>query len=238
MGETTSDFLVHRLGPPPAVLIGLAAFSAALWLQLRAGRYVAWIYWLAVAMVGVFGTMAADVLHVGLGIPYVVSTTFYAIVLTAVFMTWQRSELTLSIHSILTRRRELFYWAAVLATFALGTAAGDMTARTLGLGYLGSGVMFAVLIAVPAVACRRFGMNAVLAFWFAYIVTRPLGASFADWMAVPNSRGGLGFGYGPVSVVLAVLIVAFVAYLASSRIDVVTAGSSVPRGRGRDRSRR
>jgi uncharacterized membrane-anchored protein len=113
-----------------------------------------------------------------------------------------------------------------------------MTARTLGLGYLGSGVMFAVLIAVPAVAYRRFGMNAVLAFWFAYIVTRPLGASFADWMAVPNSRGGLGFGYGPVSVVLAVLIVAFVAYLASSRIDVVTAGSSVPRGRGRDRSRR
>jgi uncharacterized membrane-anchored protein len=125
-----------------------------------------------------------------------VSTTFYAIVLTAVFMTWQRSELTLSIHSILTRRRELFYWAALLATFALGTAAGDMTARTLGLGYLGSGVMFAVLIAVPAVACRRFGINAVLAFWFAYIVTRPLGASFADWMAVPHSRGGLASATG------------------------------------------
>jgi len=220
MGETTSDFLVHRLGPPPAVLIGAAAFSAALWLQLRAGRYSAWIYWLAVAMVGVFGTMAADVLHVGLGMPYAVSTTFYAIVLTAVFLTWQRSELTLSIHSILTRRRELFYWAAVLATFALGTAAGDMTARTLGLGYLGSGIMFAALIAVPAVAYWRFGMNAILAFWFAYIVTRPLGASFADWMAVPHSRGGLGFGYGPVSLVLAVLIVGFVAYLASSRIDV------------------
>ncbi len=220
MGETTSDFLVHRLGPPPAVLIGAAAFGAALWLQLRAGRYSAWIYWLAVAMVGVFGTMAADVLHVGLGIPYVVSTMFYAIVLTAVFLTWQRSELTLSIHSILTRRRELFYWAAVLATFALGTAAGDMTARTLGLGYLGSGIMFAALIAVPAVACWRFGMNAIPAFWFAYIVTRPLGASFADWLAVPHSRGGLGFGYGPVSTVLAVLIVGFVAYLASSRIDV------------------
>jgi uncharacterized membrane-anchored protein len=220
MGETTSDFLVHRLGPPPAVLIGAAAFSAALWLQLRAGRYSAWIYWLAVAMVGVFGTMAADVLHVGLGIPYAVSTTFYAIVLTAVFLTWQRSELTLSIHSILTRRRELFYWAAVLATFALGTAAGDMTARTLGLGYLGSGIMFAALIAVPAVAYWRFGMNAILAFWFAYIVTRPLGASFADWLAVPHSRGGLGFGYGPVSLVLAVLIVGFVAYLAGSRIDV------------------
>jgi uncharacterized membrane-anchored protein len=187
--------------------------------------------------------MAADVLHLGLGIPYAVSTTFYAIVLTAVFLTWQRSELTLSIHSILTRRRELFYWAAVLATFALGTAAGDMTARTLGLGYLGSGIMFATLIAVPAVAYWRFGMNAILAFWFAYIVTRPLGASFADWLAVPHSRGGLGFGYGPVSLVLAVLIAGFVAYLASSRIDVArvetaTPGPSVPGDRGRGRSGR
>jgi uncharacterized membrane-anchored protein len=106
-------------------------------------------------------------LHVGLGIPYVVSTTFYAVVLTLVFVTWQRSEGTLSIHSILTRRRELFYWAAVLATFALGAAAGDMTARTLGLGYLGSGVMFAALIAVPAIAYRRFAMDPILAFWFA-----------------------------------------------------------------------
>jgi uncharacterized membrane-anchored protein len=219
MGESTSDFLVHRLGPPIAVAIGAAAFSAALVWQLRAGRYVAWIYWLAVAMVGVFGTMAADVLHVGLGIPYVVSTAFYATVLAIVFMTWQRSESTLSIHSIFTQRRELFYWAAVLATFALGTAAGDMTARTLGLGYLGSGVMFAALIAVPAIGHRRFGMNPILAFWFAYIVTRPLGASFADWMAVPAARGGLGFGYGPVSLVLACFIVGLVAYLARTRID-------------------
>ncbi len=220
MGESTSDFLVHRLGPPVAVVIGATVFTAALVWQLRAGRYVAWIYWLAVAMVGVFGTMAADVLHVGLGIPYVVSTAFYATVLTVVFVTWQRSELTLSIHSILTQRRELFYWAAVLATFALGTAAGDMTARTLGLGYLGSGIMFAALIAVPAVGHWRFGWNPIFAFWFAYIVTRPLGASFADWMSVPAARGGLGFGYGPVSVVLACLIVGFVAYLARTRIDV------------------
>jgi uncharacterized membrane-anchored protein len=219
MGESTSDFLVHTLGPPIAVVIGATAFTAALLWQLRAGRYVAWIYWLAVAMVGVFGTMAADVLHVGLGIPYIVSTAFYATVLAIVFMTWQRSELTLSIHSILTQRRELFYWAAVLATFALGTAAGDMTARTLGLGYLGSGVMFAVVIAVPAVGYRRFGMNPIFAFWFAYIVTRPLGASFADWMSVPNARGGLGFGYGPVSLVLACLIVGFVSHLARTGID-------------------
>src|ERR1700748_1423458 len=218
--QITADFLVHSLVPEIAVVIGGIAFCIALYLQFNKDRYVPWAYWLAVAMVGVFGTMAADVLHVGLGVPYVISTAFYAVVLWLVFRTWLRVELTLSIHSILTRRRELFYWAAVLATFALGTAAGDMTARTLGLGYLGSGIMFAVLIAVPAVAYRRFGMNAVLAFWFAYIVTRPLGACFADWMAVPHSRGGLGFGYGPVSLVLAVLIVGFVAYLASSRIDV------------------
>ena len=226
MGESTSDYLVHTLGPPAAVLIGAAAFAAGLLSQLQAGRYTAWRYWFAVAMVGVFGTMAADVLHVGLGIPYVVSTTFYAVVLTLVFVTWQRSEGTLSIHSILTRRRELFYWAAVLATFALGTAAGDMTARTLGLGYLGSGVMFAALIAVPAIAYRRFGMDPILAFWFAYIVTRPLGASFADWMSVSHARGGLGLGYGTVSLLLSVLIVGFVAYLASSRIDVAAPESA------------
>ena len=133
-------------------------------------------------MVGVFGTMAADVLHVGLGIPYVVSTVFYAIVLFVVFRTWYRVEGTLSIHSITTERREVFYWAAVLATFALGTAAGDLTAVTFGLGFFGSGLLFAAIIAIPALGYFRFGMNSILAFWFAYVVTRPLGASFADWL--------------------------------------------------------
>lgn len=223
MGESTSDFLVHRFSPPLAVMFGAVLFGVAMVVQLRVGRYDAWRYWFAVAMVGVFGTMAADVLHVGLGIPYLVSTLFYASVLTVVFMSWYRSEYTLSIHSILTRRRELFYWAAVLATFALGTAAGDMTAKTLGLGYFGSGVMFAVLIAVPAVGYARFGMNPIFAFWFAYIVTRPLGASFADWMSVSPARGGLGLGYGTVSLVLSGLIVCFVAYLARTRLDVVRA---------------
>jgi uncharacterized membrane-anchored protein len=128
MGESTSDFLVHTLVPEIAVVIGGIAFVAALWVQFGKDRYVPWAYWLAVAMVGVFGTMAADVLHVGLGVPYVASTIFYAIVLALVFRTWYRSEGTLSIHSIRTPLRECFYWAAVLATFALGTAAGDFTA--------------------------------------------------------------------------------------------------------------
>jgi uncharacterized membrane-anchored protein len=177
----------------------------------------------------VFGTMAADVLHVGLGVPYVVSTAFYSVVLAVIFVLWYRSERTLSIHSIYTRRREVFYWATVLATFALGTAAGDFTARVVGLGFLGSGVMFAVVIAIPYVGYRWFGLNAIAAFWFAYIVTRPLGASFADWLAWPPSVGGLGLGHGVVSLVSTLIIIGFVAYMAVSHKDVmVHAGPGRP----------
>jgi uncharacterized membrane-anchored protein len=220
MGESTSDFLVHGLVPEIAVVIGAVAFLAALYLQFSSDRYVPWRYWLAVAMVGVFGTMCADVLHVGLGVPYVVSTVFYAIVLAVVFRTWYRVEGTLSIHSITSERREAFYWAAVLATFALGTAAGDLTAVTFGLGFFGSGLMFAAVIAIPAIGYFRFGMNSILAFWFAYVVTRPLGASFADWLGVSSARGGLAIGTGLVSFVLAAMIAMFVAFLASTGIDL------------------
>jgi uncharacterized membrane-anchored protein len=219
MGESTSDFLVHSLVPEVAVVIGAVAFCLALYIQFGKDRYVPWAYWLAVAMVGVFGTMAADVLHVGLGVPYVVSTVFYAIVLAAVFRTWYLSEGTLSIHSITTPRRELFYWAAVLATFALGTAAGDLTAVTLGLGFFGSILLFAAIIAVPAFGYFRLDWNPILSFWFAYVVTRPLGASVADWLAVSHARGGLALGTGPVSLVLAAVIAAFVHHLAKTGKD-------------------
>jgi uncharacterized membrane-anchored protein len=219
MGESTSDFLVHSLVPEIAVVLGGIAFTIALYLQFSKDRYVPWAYWLAVAMVGVFGTMAADVLHVGLGVPYVASTIFYAIVLAVVFRTWYLSEGTLSIHSITTQRRELFYWAAVLATFALGTAAGDLTAVTLGLGYFGSIFLFAAVIAIPAVGYFRSGMNSILAFWFAYVLTRPIGASVADWLAVSSARGGLALGTGPVSLVLAAAIAAFVYYLTKTGRD-------------------
>ncbi len=224
MGETTSDFLVRSIGPAVAVGIGTTLFAAALVLQLAAARYLPWVYWLAVAMVSVFGTMAADVTHIVLGVPYLVSTIAFAVVLAVVFFVWHRSEGTLSIHSITSRRRESYYWAAILVTFALGTAAGDMTARTLHLGYFVSGVVFAVVIAIPAVAFRIGAFNAVFAFWFAYVVTRPLGASFADWMGVSHARGGLQWGTGPVSVALAVLIVAGVAILAATergRLSIV-----------------
>lgn len=219
MGESTSDFLVHSLVPEIAVVLGGIAFVVALYIQFGKDRYVPWAYWLAVAMVGVFGTMAADVLHVGLGVPYIASTIFYAIVLAVVFRVWFVSEGTLSIHSITTPRRELFYWAAVLATFALGTAAGDLTAVTFGLGYFGSILLFAAIIAIPAIGYFRFGMNSILAFWFAYVVTRPVGASVADWLAVSSARGGLALGTGPVSLVLAAAIAGFVHYLAKTGRD-------------------
>ncbi|WP_426592130.1 hypothetical protein ACPPVS_10045 [Cellulomonas sp. McL0617] len=210
MGESASDFLVRAMPPVLAVLIGAVAFAIAMVIQLRAQRYVVWRYWFAVSMVGVFGTMAADVLHVGLGIPYVVSTAFFAVSLAAVFVLWSASEKTLSIHSIRTRRRELFYWAAVMATFALGTAAGDMVAVTFHLGFLTAGLLFTAVLLVPAIGYRWFGMNGVLAFWFAYVMTRPVGASFADWLGVSPERGGLGLGSGRVALALALVIVALV----------------------------
>jgi uncharacterized membrane-anchored protein len=142
-------------------------------------------------MVAVFGTMAAGILHVYLGIPYIFSATIYAVSLAVIFGLWYVSEKTLSVHSIYTRRRELFYWAAVLASFAMGTAVGDMTAVTFHLGFFASGIFFAVAIALPAVAYRLIGLNEIVAFWSAYIITRPLGASFADWLAVPPSQGWL-----------------------------------------------
>lgn len=223
MGESTSDYLVHKLAPVVAVGLGAIGLAVALGLQFRATRYVAWTYWLAVAMVGIFGTMAADALHVGLGVPYAVSSTFFAIALAGVFYTWYATERTLSIHSIDTPRRELFYWSAVMATFALGTAVGDLTAVVFNLGYFASGLLFAALIAVPAVAYWRLHANAILTFWAAYVLTRPLGASFADWLAVSHARRGLDLGTGEVSVVLALMIAGLVAYLTATRKDVPVA---------------
>lgn len=217
MGETTSDYLAKTYDPVVVVAIVGVIFAASLVLQLVLRRYQVAAYWFAIVMVSVFGTMAADVTHIVLGVPYVVSTVTFAVTLAVIFVLWYKVEGTLSIHSIYSTRRELFYWATVLTTFALGTAAGDLTAVTLHLGYLASGVLFAVVIAIPAVAHWRFGMNAVLAFWFAYVTTRPLGASFADWMGVPHSRGGADFGTGPVSLVLGIVIVCLVAYLGVTR---------------------
>jgi uncharacterized membrane-anchored protein len=220
MGEVTSDFLVVQTRAIVAVALGGIGLVAALLVQLSVHRYVAWSYWLAVVMVAIFGTMVADVIHVGLGIPYLVTTAFFLVVLVVTFVAWYGTERTLSIHTIYTRRREAFYWATVMATFALGTAAGDMTASTVGLGFFASGVMFAVLIALPALAYRLFDLNAILAFWVAYVLTRPLGASFADWLGKAPALSGLGLGTGSVSLVLTAVIVILVGYLTVTRRDV------------------
>ncbi|TWP36382.1 hypothetical protein [Leekyejoonella antrihumi] len=213
MGEAASDYL-GGVNLVLAGVVGVLGFAVAMWLQFRVRGYVAPAYWFAVAMVAVFGTMVADGLHVGAGIAYPYSTAFYALVLVVVLTLWWRSEHTLSIHSITTRRREVYYWATVLTTFALGTAAGDLTAASLNLGFFPSGVLFAVLIAIPAIAWWKFNLNATVAFWTAYVLTRPLGASFADWFGKPPSFGhGLGYGDGTVTALALIAIIALVAWV-------------------------
>jgi uncharacterized membrane-anchored protein len=219
MGEATSDYFVKIINPVVAVAIAGLILLGALVVQFRADRYVPWKYWFAVVMVAVSGTMAADVLHIQFGVPYAVTTPFFAVVLAAVFIAWHRVEGTLSIHSIRTPRREVFYWLTVMATFALGTALGDLTATTFHLGYLTSAVLFAALIAIPIIGFWRFRMNEVLAFWFAYVLTRPLGASIADWLSKPHNVGGLNLGDGQVALGFTVLIVGFVAYLTITHTD-------------------
>ncbi|WP_407571914.1 hypothetical protein [Deinococcus altitudinis] len=231
MGEAASDFLAHTLGPVPAVGLSGIGLIVALLLQFRSRRYLAGIYWTAVVMVSVFGTLAADAAHVGFSVPYWASTICFFVALGVIFLLWQRREGTLSVHSISTRRREMFYWATVLCTFALGTAAGDLTAVGLGLGWLASGLLFTGLIAVPAVL-SRFGLNSVLAFWWAYVLTRPLGASFADWMALPHSRGGLGAGTGMVTLAMSGIIILLVGFLALAQRKTASAAAATA-GRGR-----
>jgi uncharacterized membrane-anchored protein len=221
MGEATSDYFVHTYDPYLVVILAALVLAISVIVQVAVTKYEAWSYWFAVSMVAVFGTMAAGIVHIYFGVPYMYSSSLYAASVVVIFVLWYFVEGTLSVHSIYSRRRELFYWAAVLATFAMGTAVGDMTAVSLHLGFFASGVLFAVLIAIPAVAFR-FGLNETVAFWWAYIITRPLGASFADWLAVPGSQGGLNFGKGAVSIATWVLIIAFVAFVAFTRHDAPT----------------
>jgi uncharacterized membrane-anchored protein len=215
-GEAASDYLAGR-NLVLAAGLGLVALVVGLALQLRTDRYLPWAYWLAVSMVAVFGTMAADAVHVVLDIPYWATTVGYAAAVAGVFVLWHRKERTLDIHSISSSSREAFYWVAVLATFALGTAVGDLSAITLGLGYLNSAIVYAALIAVPALGWWARRLNPVVAFWWAYVLTRPLGASLADWLGKPADRTGLGWGDGPVTVGASLLIAILVAWLSRAR---------------------
>ena len=218
-GEATSDYLSlgsHLVGA--VVETGLLVIGLV-W-QFRVRRYTAPAYWFLAYAIAIFGTGVSDTLHLTVGIPYAGTTLLWAVVLAGIFIVWYRSERTLSIHSIITRRREAFYWATVFATFALGTALGDFTATTLGLGYLSSVVLFFVIIMVPAIAWRGFGLNAVIAFWSAYVVTRPLGASVADYVSKSKSLSGVGFGDGRTALIAAVAVALGVAYLAITRGDI------------------
>jgi uncharacterized membrane-anchored protein len=210
---------VRTLGPVTAVLLGFVAFVVTLTAQLRSPRYRAVRYWSAVAMVGVFGTMAADVLHVGFHVPYAASTALFAVGLAGIFGAWSRREGTLSVHAITPGRREWFYWAAVVGTFALGTAAGDLAATTGRLGYGAAALVFALAILAPAVGYRFLHCNGVAAFWTAYVLTRPVGASVADWLGKPLDDGGLGVGSGVVTLVLGLVIMSLVGLLTVTRAD-------------------
>jgi uncharacterized membrane-anchored protein len=216
IGEATSDYLGEEHLIIAGIVCGLV-FPFSLWLQLRSRTYFAPIYWFAVTMVAVFGTVVADGLHVGLGIPYVATSSVCIAALAFTFWRWNRSELTVSIHSIVTRRRERYYWTTVLLTFALGTALGDMTAREFGWGYLASIPIFAALFLIPGALRWTRMLGSVPAFWGAYIVTRPLGASVADWIGKPT---GLGYGDGLVALVGMGVIALLVAWLTWRRSDV------------------
>jgi uncharacterized membrane-anchored protein len=206
MGEALSDFSVTRFAPVPTVLVTAVLFVVILAVQLRADRYRPWLYWGAVSVVGVFGTMVADVTHVAFGVPYIVSTPVFLAALTAVFALWRRIEGAVDVHTITSTRRQAFYWAAVITTFAMGTAAGDLIASTFRLGYLGGGLVFVAAMIAVVLARATSVLGPVTAFWTAYVLTRPLGASFADYLAVPQARGGLDVGTGLVSALLLIAI--------------------------------
>jgi uncharacterized membrane-anchored protein len=228
MGETTWDWFDGAMGQALAVTVTAVGFVASMVIQFARRAYNPWSYWFAIVMVSVFGTTIADLVHNDFGVPYTVTTAAALVLVGACFALWYRLEGTLSIHSITTRRREGFYWAAVLLTFALGTAAGDWTASTLHLGYAPSGFLFLAAFLLPAAAYRWLGLGAIPAFWLSYVMTRPLGASFADYFGGPHGRGGLALGMDHASIVSTILILAVVTWFAISRSDRPQAIENAP----------
>lgn len=214
VGETGADYLAVNVGLGAAVTATLTAglLAAVLALQVRERRYLPWTYWSTVVLVSVVGTQVTDILTDKLGVSLFVSTGVFAAALATVFAVWYATERTLSIHAIVTRRREAFYWLAILLTFALGTAAGDLATEALGLGFNVGVVIFGTVLAALALAWR-LGANPVTTFWLAYIVTRPLGASLGDLLSQAREYGGLGFGTASTSLAFFAVIVALVTSL-------------------------
>ena len=225
VGETAADFLNSNLhlGLTGTTCVMSVLLAVALVFQFRSGRYVPTIYWLAVVLISVVGTLITDNLTDNLGVSLVTTTIVFAVALTVTFVVWYANERTRSIHSIVTTRREAFYWLAILFTFALGTAAGDLIAERFGIGYLRAALLFGGLIAVVAFAHYRLKLNAIWAFWMAYILTRPLGASLGDYLSQPHENGGLGLGNVGTSALFLTLILGLVIYLTITRRDMTPA---------------
>ena len=223
VGETGADFLDTKLnlGLDGVTLIIGTMLVVTLIFQFKTKKYVPGIYWLAVVLISIVGTLITDNLTDKLGIPLMITTIIFTISLSIVFAVWYKKEKTLSIHTIITTRRESFYWLAILFTFALGTAAGDLLAEKINLGYLLSAIIFGVLIASVAISHFVFKVNAVLAFWIAYILTRPLGASIGDYLSQDLDNGGLGLGTVITSMIFLATILATVIYLTVTKKDVI-----------------
>jgi uncharacterized membrane-anchored protein len=220
VGETFADDLTANLGFGSNTLYFVGALTAVgLTAQFLTRRYVAPIYWLAVVLISVFGTLITDKLTDDYGVQLTITTTVFTVGLLLVFAVWYASEKTLSIHSITTTRREAFYWLAILVTFALGTAAGDLIAEEFKLGYFNSIILFSGIIAIITIAHFELGLNAVVAFWAAYVVTRPLGASIGDWLSQDTIDGGLGLGPNTTSVIFLGAILGLVTYLTITKKD-------------------
>ncbi len=215
MGETAADYLNVNLGIglTNTSLIMTAVLIAALVAQFQQKRYVPWSYWLAVVLISVVGTLITDNLVDNFGVPLIVTAVGFTIALAATFAVWYASERTLSIHSIRTTRREAWYWLAILFTFALGTAAGDLVAEKFGLGYMSTGILFGLIIATLSFGYFFLGLDAILGFWLVYILTRPLGASFGDLLSQDHKFGGFGLGTIITSAVFLGAIVLIVAYM-------------------------
>ncbi len=225
VGETFADFLnvnLH-LGLTNTTYLMGGLLIVTLFFQFKARQYVAGTYWFAVVLLSIVGTLITDNLTDNFGVSLVTATLVFSVMLMVTFLAWYASERTLSVHTIHTTRREAFYWSAILFTFALGTAAGDLLAEQLQLGYLLSAFIFAALIALAAVAHLRFKLNAIFAFWFAYILTRPLGASIGDYMSQPRDQGALGLGTVVTSALFLVTILGLVVFLTITRKDVTAA---------------
>lgn len=221
VGETGADFLIFNLhlGLMVTSLLMSIILLAVLYIQVKSKRYIPWLYWLTVVLVSIVGTLITDNLTDNFGVSLIVSTIVFSIALVIIFFVWYKVEKSLSIHSIYTPKREMFYWAAILLTFALGTAAGDLLGESVGLGYWLSAVIFGVAILIVTLGFYVFKLNGILSFWMAYILTRPMGASIGDYLSQASSNGGLGLGTVGTSAIFLAAIIVLVTYLTFTKAD-------------------